>query len=358
MNQQPDQNGQPDHARPRRYLRPIIQAAGFAACILLLAWCVRIVMSEDNREALENLKNAGPGQIIALLALAALGIVLNGLIFWCTIRPVRPIRAADVIATNALATFLSYLPFKISILTRILIHNRRDGVPTLTIGAWFAVVAGLMLLTIAPLGLIFVRPEGWGIGWWPVVLAAIIASNALGLFAARLLRGPTGLQRLRSIGIPESITASTWFGRLHAGADMAADPRAVLIAAAARIADMFAFGLRFWIAAQVIGVPISPSEAVIIGLAYFVAGVISPFGSVGAREAGAIGMAALAGVLAAQSHRDPLITAILLVTVTDAVTSLGGAGFAVAWLRADRLLLRRIQDPPNTPTQPHSGPTA
>lgn len=329
----------------RRIGRPAVQVLGFGIGVALLIWCVRVVMSEENRGALENLRGASAWQVGSLLALAAAGLALNGVVFWCTLRPVRRLRVSDVIATNALCTFLSYLPFKISIIARWVIHNRRDGVPTLTIGAWFAVIAGLMVLTVAPMGLVFVRPGGAGGWWWAVVLIAVLAANAAGCRAARFVRGERGLARLLRLGLPRSWSGRAWFGRLHAGADMAGDGRAVLIAAAARIADVACFGLRFWIAAQVVGVTMGVRDAVVIGLAYFVSGVLSPFGSVGMREGGALGMAALAGVAAvAEGQREALITAILLVSVVEAVVSLGGAGFAVAWLRADRLLLRRNGD--------------
>ncbi|MCC5823706.1 MAG: flippase-like domain-containing protein [Phycisphaerales bacterium] len=336
----------------RRVGRPAVQALGFGVGVALLVWCVRVVMSEENRGALENLRGASAWQVGLLMGLAAAGLALNGVVFWCTLRPVRRLRLSDVIATNALCTFLSYLPFKISIIARWMIHNRRDGVPTLTIGAWFAVIAGLMVLTVAPMGLMFVRPGGAGGWWWAVVLLAVLAANGAGWWAARFVGGERGLARLHRLGLPRSWSARSWFGRLHAGADMAGDWGAVLLAMAARIADVACFGLRFWIAAQVVGVTMGVRDAVVIGLAYFVAGVLSPFGSVGMREGGALGMAALAGVAAIEGQREALITAILLVSVVEAVVSLGGAGFAVAWLRADRLLLRRGGDAARASTYP------
>lgn len=326
-------------------LRASVQLLGFGVGVALLIWCVRVVISEDNRAALDRLRDAGAGQILALLGLAVLSLVLNGFIFQATIRPLYKLRLSDTIAVNALATFLSYLPFKISVITRWIIHTRRDGVPTLTVGVWFIVVVVLTVVTVAPMWLAFARPADAGSWWWLVVAAVIALAHAVAWQAARLLRGDRGLARLRRLGLPESIARRAWFQRLHEGAAMAADGRAVTSTTIARVMDIAGFGLRFWIAAQILGVPLTGGEALMIGLAYFVVGVVSPFGTVGTREAGALAMAIGAGVAAAESGRDALLTGILLVSVSEAVTSLVGAGFAVAWLRADKLLMRRVVDP-------------
>ncbi len=324
-------------------MRIAVQLLGFGIGIALLVWCVRVVMSDENKAALEKVQQAGAGQILALLGLAAASIFLNGFIFWSAIRPLHRLRLSDTVAVNALATFLSYLPFKISVLTRWLIHNRRDGVHTLTIGAWFIVVAVLTVVTIAPMWLAFARPEGAGRWWWFVIACAIAAAHAVAWQTARLVRGPRGLERMKRLGLPDPIAGREWFQRLHGGASMGGDTHAVWSTTIARILDILGFGLRFWIAARILGVPLTGEEAVLIGMAFFVVGVVSPFGTVGTREAGALGMAVGAGLASAETQRDALLTGILLVSVTEAAVGLVGAGIALAWLRADKLLLRRLQ---------------
>lgn len=330
-----------ERKRARGTVRAVVQVVGFGLCVGVLIWCLKIVLSEDNREALERLRNASPWQVFLLMALASGSIALNGLIFWATIRPVKRLRLPDLIATNAIATFLSYLPFKVSVIARWTIHNRRDGVPMLAIGTWFLVVIGLMLVTIAPMGLALVRPEGAGGWWWLVVLLGVAVAHTLAMYAARFVRGERGLARLRRLGLPESIAGRESFRHLHDGADMAGDRTTTLVAAAARLADVAGFGLRFWIAAHIVGIDLGVQDALLIGLAYFVMGVVSPFGTAGTREVAAIGAAAAAGVAAAGSQREALLTAILVVSASEAATSFLGAGFGMAWLRADRLLLRR-----------------
>ncbi len=342
-------------AGSRGAIRTAVQLLGFGAGVALFVWCVRVVMSEENRAALENLKDARPWEIGALLAMGATSLVINGGIFRATLRPVRPLPVGDVVATNALATFLGYLPFKIGMFTRWVIHVRRDGVPVLMVGSWFVVVLGMMVLTVAPMGLVFLRParwEGMRFLWWLPVVLGVVAAHALGWWAARFIQGERGVGRLRRVWVPERWLGSEWFAALHAGADMAADLRAVVVTTVLRVLDVVTFGLRFWVAAGVVGVAITPTEAVIIGLAYFVAGVVSPFGTVGLREAGALGMAAVAGVIQADAETEPLLTAILLVSVTEAVTSLVGAGVGAAWLRTDRLLVPVDPAEPAEPADP------
>src|SRR5690606_21428503 len=111
---------------------------GFLVGLALLGWCVSIALSPENREQLDRLADAGWRPIALLVVLSGLSLALNGAIFWLVLLPARRLRAADVIATNALATFLAYLPFKISLIVRALIHQRRDRVPLVLLGAWMS----------------------------------------------------------------------------------------------------------------------------------------------------------------------------------------------------------------------------
>lgn len=336
-------------------LRNAFQLLGFGIGVVLLIWCVRIVLSEENRSTLERLRDASSWEILLLLSVAASSIILNAVIFWATIRPLHTIRLSDMIATNGVCTFLSYLPFKVSVIARWLIHGKRDGVPTLTIGTWFIVVVGLMGVTIAPMGIAFVRPEGAGWWWWALILIAIAIAHWLAMLAARWVRGERGIDRLHALRVPRRVLEHRLFRRLHDGADMAGDGHAAWISAAARVLDVGGFTLRIGIAAAILGVDLTVEDTLLIGLAYFVTGVVSPFGTVGTREASALVIAHGAGVLAAETQEAALVTAILLVTVTDAMTSFLGAGFGLAWLRADRLLFGRgglAEQPDDTSENP------
>ncbi|HRQ74272.1 MAG TPA: hypothetical protein PLU35_14715, partial [Phycisphaerales bacterium] len=141
----------PPNARRKPYLRLAVQGLGFVAGLVLLGWCVRAALSPENREQLSKLGDAPAWAVAALLGLSVASVALNGLAFWCALLPARRLHASDVIATNALATFLNYLPFKLSAISRVVIHNRRDRVPLLTIGGWFGAVLGVMVVSLAPL---------------------------------------------------------------------------------------------------------------------------------------------------------------------------------------------------------------
>ena len=90
------------------------------------------------------------------------------------------------------------------------------------------------------------------------------------------------------------------------------------------------------IRASVLGLPISGSDALLLGSVYFLIGVFSPFGMLGTREAGTIGAAALFGVSSAaigDGGEGPIAAAVVFITAIEAVVNLGCAGFGVAWLR-------------------------
>ena len=68
--------------------------------------------------------------------------------------PVQRLRTLDVVAVNAIATLLNYLPFKLSVISRIVIHNRRDGVPLGKIVGWLAAVGVGGVISFGPVALV------------------------------------------------------------------------------------------------------------------------------------------------------------------------------------------------------------
>jgi hypothetical protein len=102
-------------------------------------------------------------------------------------------------------------------------------------------------------------------------------------------------------------------------------------------------GLRFMVAARILGVEAGFAPSLVISLAYFVIGVVSPV-MVGAREMGALGIAALMLPGAVREGEAAYATIPLFVTATEAVVFLGAGTLGMLWLRPDRLLrLRRFQ---------------
>ncbi len=316
--------------------RVLVQLVGFLLSLGALGWAVSVALKAENRAQLENLQNASVGQVMAIVGLSFASVAINGLIFWVVIRPVHRIRVTDVISTNAIATFLAYLPFKMGLFARIAIHRKRDGVPVLTIGAWFAAIGVLMLAVLGPMALMSFMLKEVSVLWWVGVGGAVVLSVGVLIGVARVFYGDRGVKRIASVGVLRWMTERDSFVRLHAGFDMVASPASSIWAGIFRYLDVLAFAGRFLVAASVLGLPISGGDALLLGSVYFLIGVFSPFGMLGTREAGTIGAAALFGVSAAAIGEDgasPIAAAVVFVTAVEAVVNLGCAGFGVAWLR-------------------------
>lgn len=356
-----EKTGDPARQRPARWMI-VVQVLGFGIGIFLLGWAVRVAMREENRAQLAKLSEASPGEILLLLMLAALSVGFNGYIFWVILNPVHRIRLTDVIATNAIATFLAYLPFKLSVVSRFVIHNRRDKVPVLTIGAWILAEAILMAAALGPFALVSLWQQEVNLLWWVVSLLGVLVCTVTGSALARQLAGDVGIVRLSRIGLNERVTASASFSRLHSGFEMLGNPRATLLANAFRLLDILAFALRFHVAAAVLDMPISAQDSLLLGATYFIIGAASPAGMLGTREAGTIAVAAMVGISSTALTENatgqvPIAATVLFVTAVEAVVNLGCAGFGIAWLRARPGLdpsaeqtEGAIDEPPSPPT--------
>ncbi len=321
--------------------------AGFALGIAAMVWAISVALSPDNRSQLEHLRNASPSQLIGMMSLAAISVAFNGAIFWTTIRHIHAIRLTDVISTNAIATFLAYLPFKLSVIVRVAIHNRRDGVPVLTIGAWFAAVAALMLITLGPITLVSIWLKEITLLWWICSIAGIAICTVIGSGIARFFAGEKGIQRLEQLRLPKSLLNSDAGTRICSGFAMAGNLRSAFLANTLRMLDVLAFAGRFMIAAAILQLPITAADALLLGGTYFLIGVLSPFGQVGVREAGTIGLASLVGISAAAAGDDgssPIHVAVVFVTAVEGAANLVCAGFGVVWLRVGKILSNASPD--------------
>lgn len=337
------------HRDGGRIVRLILQTAGFLVGLALLGWCVRTALSPENREQLARLREATFGEVALLLALGAATITINGLIFWATLAPTRRLRPTDLVATNALCTFLAYLPFKIGAVTRIAIHNRRDRVPLPTIGAWFMAVLAVMVVSYGPAMLASVWRRQVDAWWWAAGIGGVVIAAGAVVIAARPFAGERGLRRLHAVldGVPlpgvGSLGRTERFSQFHEGAAMLACPKAVAISSTLRLADLALIAARFVVAGSIVGVAFGWEEAVLVASAYYLIGVVSPFGMLGAREAGTVWMAGALGLAAAtgqsvEQTAASLTVLTLFITGTESVVLLAGAAAGAIWLRPDRML--------------------
>jgi hypothetical protein len=341
-------------SRSRRALRLVVQGLGFLIGLALLGWCVRAALSPENREQLQRLGEADPADVALLMALSAGTLILNGLFFWSALRPARRIRIADHLAVNALCSFLAFLPFKLGALTRVAINNRRDRVPLFTIGAWYGAILVVMVAIYAPAMGASLWRRGVDAVWWVSVLGGSLLACAAVVAVARQFAGERGLVRLHRLldgaRLPGlgALGRTERFAQLHAGATMLASPVDVFAAGAMRAADLAIMSARFVVAGAIVGHHFGWEQAVLVASAYYIIGVVSPTGMLGAREAGTVWMAGALGLAGggAQSAEEvarSLTVLTLFITGTESIVLLAGAAAGVAWLRPDRLL-RRTSD--------------
>lgn len=331
---------------PRIGLRMLLQGVGFTICMGLLWWCARAVFKPENREQLHRLTEA-PVSSVALLGLLALAsLLINGAVFQAALWPVKRLGTVDIQATNAVGTLLALLPFKLSVVFRIVVHNRRDKVPLLTIIAWFfavATVAGAAVLSPLIASLWRGRVDAL---WWAVSLGGIAVHTAIIIAIAAALKDGRGwalFERIvRGLPLPAAIKGSTEAGRerdgvlprIHEAFRMLAHPRAVIVCVLLRMLEVAVNTGRFLIAASILGVTLPTEKALIAAASYFIIGVAAPTGQLGAREAGT---AAILGRLMQDVNLEQFQLIALLVTAADGLVVLIAAGLGALWLRPWRL---------------------
>ncbi|MBC7771634.1 MAG: flippase-like domain-containing protein [Pyrinomonadaceae bacterium] len=307
----------------KRVTRIVVQLLGFAIGIGLLAWCASVAFHEKNREQLSRLTDARWQDVSLLVCLSLASLVVNGSSFWIVIRPVRRLSWLSVQAVNALATALASLPFKLSIVCRFAVHNRRDGVPLLTITTWMASVLVVMLATLGPIVLAGMWRGTTDAMWWGtsaggVVLSVVLVVALARLFSREVIWSSVGrwLGEKKYAQFAPGMTADDphaqtrgqetsgrWQGsirrravkaglaaRAREGFQMLSSPTAVGGGALLRCVDLGIQAGRFLVAANIVQQDITVDQAVLAASAYFLVGVLSPAGSLGFREAAVFGL--------------------------------------------------------------------
>lgn len=336
------------HAPAFRPRRLALQLLAFAVGLALLAFTISIAFGEKNREQIEKLKDATWQQIALLLGLSLVSLLVNGVMFWVALRPVRRLHVADVVSTNCIAAFLGYLPMKLGLILRIAIHVRRDRVPLLTVTAWFASVAIVMLGVVGVLLAASLATKDLNALWFTIAIGGLALGGGVLVLLARLFAGDAGLARLdrllRALRLPllPKIVQSERYRQLHAAADMLADPKAVFATVALRVVDFALQAARVPVAAGIIGLSLPYTQAFMISATAFLVGIVSPGGPVGSREAAVYGVCELLSIPNAESFA--LVA--LLVTGTEGIAYAIGAALSLAWMRPTKLFTPRT---PRTP---------
>ncbi|MCC6322459.1 MAG: flippase-like domain-containing protein [Phycisphaerales bacterium] len=323
---EPEENAAPIRAAR---LRTTVQVIGFAVGLALLGWCIQTALRPENIEQWKRLREASAWQVAQLLGLALATLLVNGETFRCAIDPVKRLRGSDLQAINATASLLAYLPFKLSLLYRVVIHSRRDGLALLSIGAWFGSIAVVLAATLLPpLGASVLCGRA-GTLWWALSLGGVLIATAVVLAGSRLLRDGRGwawFERLwRGARLPEGPLP-----RVHEGLRMLSDGRAVVSGVLFRIVDMAIHTARFTVAAGILGFELPMDKAVIAGCSYFMIGTAAPSGSLGLREALTGG---LLGRLLQGIDPNQFMVAVLLVTLAELIVLIPAAVVGAVWTR-------------------------
>jgi hypothetical protein len=309
--------------------RIAIQGAGAALGIAIFIWAVRLVLSPDNRAQLEALTSASAPLLALLAGLTIASVAVNGALFWIAVRPLRELRLLDIVAVNAIATFLSVLPFKLNLILRVLIHHRRDGVPFRDLIAWLAAVAALGLAGLVPLAGASLWRGRLDALWWTGAITGLVIFGVLAVVLGRLSENNKWLA---------TTSLGSWRIVRHPGPVVSSLP--------IRLIDVGLVAARFLVVAEVIGVALSPSHAVVLATLWFALSVAAPTGTLGYRE----GLLVVVG----SGGLDEGAIATLAIGVLVAELAVSGvlALAGAAWLRLDRLLLTRSLGATPTPTNP------
>lgn len=330
--------------------RLLVQSLGILVSVGLLAWTIAGVLKPENRVKLEAVVHAPPASLALLIGLSLASLAANGTVFWLTLRAVRPVPFLGTQAANAIASFLAYLPFKLSVISRLVIHHRRDGVPVVALGAWLAANAVLVLGIFGCVTAAWVWRGGVDIVFAGAAAGMLIAFGVTVCISARLFAGEAGRERYHALagrlGVLGRLMVSPMFSHVLAGFDILARPGVVGGVTVVRLIDIGAQTGRFVIAAKIIGAPLSWSNALLPAVAFFIIGASNPAGAVGGREGGTSGLAALLHLESVVSLGDfKVIT--LVVSGSEIMLYSVAALLSAIVVRPDKLALRPA--PPASP---------
>ncbi len=329
----------PDPSAPlrRNHLRIALQVAGFALGIALFGWVVRTALGEMTPERWDQLRSASLVAVAGMFLLALGNVALNGLMWFVAFLPIRRLRLPDMLAVNAGATTLAYLPFKLSILFRVLYHKRFDAIPVLQFGGWTAAITACMAAALLPgIGASLLPTRDDTVPWLAITLVGALLCALAGARLSAFFATGKGWRWLKATIIRitgdrgRTVVESTLFENLHSGVHMLADTRATLSGVALRLLDAAFIAARFAIAAQVLGIDLMLVDALVVGVAYFLIGAVAPTGTVGVREGGTAGLFALLGL-------EDMTAVIVFVSALEMLANITAGLAAGAWLGPAKL---------------------
>lgn len=321
--ERPTEQSETSAEKPSRtWLKVLLQVVGALVGVALLVWALRLATSGDNAQRIEVLRKAPIEKVAALIALSALSLCINGVMFNITLRPLKKIPLGETVAANWIATCLSVLPFKLSLIVRTLVHVRKHGVSWKQMGAWYAAFAGLTLGTVGIVVAVIAIRKGFD----AIAFGLIVVGLGVFLFVVHGggLLIPVIAKRFPKLGV------------LSLGAEQIALSRGVVAThVALRLVDLCTYGLRFWIAAGVAGVALTPSQGMQVGCTNMLLRAMAPAGTLGFTEAGT----AFAGGLMGLSKETVALLA-LVCSAGEFMTALPLAIVGWIWLAPHKFIAK------------------
>jgi uncharacterized membrane protein YbhN (UPF0104 family) len=284
--------------------RLALKIIGFVVGVGLLGW---IIYTAIINQQFEGLKDAEWWQYALLIGCTLVSVAANGGIFWAIIRPVAPVRLWDIQCVNAAVNLLNYAPVRLGLVTRIAHHRRVDRLPYSILLGWYAALGGLMFMTLGcVLAATLIRPQV-DLLWIGVMSGLLVVGCAASVWV--------GSHRLLA-------------GRWRGASKMIAVPRAVALAVILRLVDMAAYGGRLYVAITILGVSITPRDAVFLTLISMVS-TLAPVGSLGFRE---FAIARLGPLLTDTSLKQHIDAAVLLDRAGEVVIFIPLGVLALIWM--------------------------
>jgi len=257
----------------------ILQVAGFALSVALIAWCVWGAAKDP--EGWQRLREASSASLIGLLLCSLGSIIISGLTFWIAARPVQTLGVQDQQWINALACMLNYAPVRLGMFVRAAYAIKVDHLRAVELVAWFASVAFTFVVALVA---ITAGTLAWiQFGAWTFFPTLIIIAM-LGGFSGRWCATLSMVQK-RAQGLERLIT----------------NPTALWGSIALHILDLFFATGRVLLAIQILDLPLNLAQTCLISMASFAASM-NPLGRLGFREAavaftaGALSFGGLAGM--------------------------------------------------------------
>lgn len=246
-----------------------VQIAGFVVGCALVGWCA-VRAFHDGADGLAKLREADPALVATLLGATLVSTICSGLTFQALARPVHRFGFLAMQAVNLMASLFNYAPVRLGLVLRLGFHWKVDRMPLTTSVAWLAAVALVTFGTLASAivaGLAQLAAAGGEAALDLIWFATYFGCLALGATTTVLLCRTAGFRKL-----------------LRGGERVLTDPRAFAGGLAFRTVDLAMWGVRMWAAAKIVGLTLSPAQAVLLA-AVAILGAGNPLGRIGWREA-------------------------------------------------------------------------